>query len=75
MPNEQIGRCRKLLTSLKMRVPLQVMKAVIMEDIPLDYGPWRSLSKQGMSLIKRLLCRTPEDRITAEEALHHPWFA
>lgn len=52
-----------------------VMEAVIQKDIPMDYGPWKSLSKEGHQLINAMLQRTAENRISAEEALRHPWFA
>ena len=51
------------------------MKAVIMEDIPLDYGPWLSVSPEGLHFLQRLLVRDPAQRATALEALEHPWFA
>ncbi|BDA42700.1 Calcium-dependent protein kinase 17 [Coccomyxa sp. Obi] len=52
----------------------EVMKAVIMEDIPVDYGPWLSVSPEGLSLLQGLLTRDPTQRLTAVEALQHPWF-
>ena len=53
----------------------EVMKAVIMEDIPLDYGPWLSMSPEGLHFLQRLLQRDPAQRASALEALEHPWFA
>lgn len=50
------------------------MKAVIMEDIPVDYGPWLSVSPEGLDLLQGLLMRDPAQRLTAVEALEHPWF-
>ena len=50
------------------------MKAVIMEDIPLDYGPWLSVSPECRHFLQRLLQRDPTQRATALEALEHPWF-
>ncbi len=50
------------------------MKAVIMEDIPLDYGPWLSVSPECLHFLQRLLQRDPTQRATALEALEHPWF-
>jgi calcium-dependent protein kinase len=34
---------------------------------------WRNISKRGKNFIKRLLVRNPQERMSAEEAQHHPW--
>jgi calcium-dependent protein kinase len=51
-----------------------VMEAVIQKNIPMDYGPWKSFSQEGFQLINALLQRDAGARISAEEALQHPWF-
>lgn len=50
------------------------MKAVIMDNIPLDYGPWLACSPECLDFLKGLLMRDPAQRMTATEALEHPWF-
>ena len=50
------------------------MKAVIMDNIPLDYGPWLTCSPECIDFLKGLLMRDPAQRMTATEALEHPWF-
>ena len=50
------------------------MKAVIMDNIPLDYGPWLTCSPECLDVLKGLLMRDPAQRMTATEALEHPWF-
>ena len=35
---------------------------------------WNNISLEGRDLIQRLLAYNPEERITAGEALSHPWF-
>ncbi|CAL5219552.1 g1406 [Coccomyxa viridis] len=52
----------------------EVMKAVIMDNIPLDYGPWLTCSPECLDFLKGLLMRDPAQRMTATEALEHPWF-
>lgn len=38
-------------------------------------GPvWKNISKEGIELVKRMLKFDAESRITAQEALNHPWF-
>lgn len=53
----------------------EVMKSVIVDEIDYSYGPWRSMSAAGLDLIQRLLTRDPLQRVSATEALRHPWFA
>ncbi len=50
------------------------MKSVIMDNIPLDYGPWLSSSPEGLDFLQGLLTRDPAQRLTAVQALEHPWF-
>ena len=66
--------CRASVEQCRTRSLEEVMKAVIMEDIPVDYGPWLSVSPEGLSLLQGLLTRDPTQRLTAVEALQHPWF-
>lgn len=39
-----------------------------------DDPKWKLISNQAIDLVKRLLVVDPKDRITAQEALKHPWF-
>lgn len=50
------------------------MKAVITDEIPINYGPWLRLSPEGLQLVQQLLMRDPSQRITAADALQHSWF-
>ncbi len=51
-----------------------VMRAVTMENIPFDFGAFLDMSPEGLHLLKGLLQRDPAKRITAKEAINHPWF-
>jgi calcium-dependent protein kinase len=62
------------LDDCRTRTLEEVMNSVIAADIPLDYGPWLIMSNQGLDLFQRLTHRDPGRRITAAEALEHPWF-
>jgi serine/threonine protein kinase len=42
--------------------------------IPVNYGPWLKFSSEGKDLLLRLLTRNRRDRISAKQALQHPWF-
>ena len=50
------------------------MRAVIMDPIPINYGPWLSMSAEGICFLKGLMLRDPSMRMSAAEALEHPWF-
>ena len=34
---------------------------------------WKNISPTGRNFVKRLLIKNPEKRMTAVEALKHPW--
>lgn len=36
---------------------------------------WKKLSPLSRELVERLLCKDPDKRLSANEALQHPWFA
>jgi len=36
---------------------------------------WARISKNGKSLLRKLLKKKPDSRFTIEEALAHPWFS
>lgn len=51
-----------------------IFKAVLKADPNFDDPPWPSLSSESKDLVKRLLHKDPEKRMTAAQALSHPWF-
>lgn len=50
-----------------------IMKKVEKGKYDISKGVWKTISKEGKDLIKKLLTYDPDDRISAEEALQHPW--
>ena len=52
----------------------EIMENVAEGNYDLESSPFNKLSKNSIDLIKRLLTMDPEQRITAEQALNHPWF-
>ena len=42
--------------------------------IDLQHAPWLHISPSGLDLLAGLLQRDPAQRLTASEALQHPWF-
>lgn len=45
-----------------------------MDPIPINYGPWLSMSEEGLAFLQCLMLRNPAQRISAADALSHPWF-
>jgi serine/threonine protein kinase len=43
-------------------------------DITFEDSVWNRISNEGKDLTKKLVERDPELRISAKEALSHPWF-
>ena len=52
----------------------EVMRATIMDPIPINYGPWLSMSEEGLNFLQSLMLRNPAQRLSAVQALEHPWF-
>lgn len=63
------------LDECKTRTLDEVMKAVIVEEVTFDYGPWKTLSPAGLDFVQSLLQRDPAQRMTVADALRHPWLA
>ncbi len=52
----------------------EVMRSVLGDPVPLSGGVWASKSAACVDLLAGLLDRDPGSRLTAADALEHPWF-
>ena len=52
----------------------EIMDNVKIGEYDLVSPPFNKLSQNGKDLIKKLLTKSIQQRISAEEALNHPWF-
>ncbi|XVE93328.1 hypothetical protein REPUB_Repub01dG0182500 [Reevesia pubescens] len=50
-----------------------IFRAVLKADPNFDEAPWPSLSSDAKDFVKRLLNKDPRKRMTAAQALSHPW--
>ncbi|MED6120099.1 CDPK- kinase 5 [Stylosanthes scabra] len=50
-----------------------IFRAVLKADPSFDEPPWPSLSTEAKDFVKRLLNKDPRKRISAAQALSHPW--
>ncbi|KAL1336978.1 hypothetical protein HN51_031428 [Arachis hypogaea] len=50
-----------------------IFRAVLKADPSFDEAPWPSLSTEAKDFVKRLLNKDPRKRISASQALSHPW--
>lgn len=50
-----------------------IFRAVLKADPSFDEPPWPSLSSEAKDFVKRLLNKDPRKRMTASQALSHPW--
>ncbi|XP_028760474.1 CDPK-related kinase 5 [Neltuma alba] len=50
-----------------------IFRAVLKADPTFDEPPWPSLSAEAKDFVKRLLIKDPRKRMTAAQALSHPW--
>lgn len=53
----------------------EVAKAVTEAPICYDYGSWLSMSAEGLDFIQGCLTPDPDERMTEDEALEHPWLS
>ena len=51
-----------------------IFKMVAKGKYSFDYPEWDGISPQAKDLISKMLQVDPQHRISAEEALRHPWF-
>ena len=52
----------------------EILRKVEIGMYQLDGSPWNDLSSEAIDLLRRLLNYNPNTRISAAEALEHPWF-
>ena len=52
----------------------EIMDKVAKGEYDLESSPFDTLSSSGKDLINKLLIMDPQKRISAQEALSHPWF-
>ncbi|XP_016508430.1 CDPK-related kinase 5 [Nicotiana tabacum] len=50
-----------------------IFRAVLKADPSFDEQPWPTLSSEAKDFVKRLLNKDPRKRMTAAQALGHPW--
>ena len=51
-----------------------IIHKILHSEVHYDYGTWSQISHEGRDLVQRLLCKSPNDRISMENAHKHPWF-
>uniref|UniRef100_A0A1B6I5R0 Protein kinase domain-containing protein n=2 Tax=Homalodisca TaxID=139475 RepID=A0A1B6I5R0_9HEMI len=57
----------------KDRSPLPVVEQIVRVSYSMSGPEWRGVSPQAASLIRRMLKADPNQRITIEQILAHPW--
>ena len=53
----------------------EIFRNVMKQDLTFDPADWNRISSQAKDLVKKMLNKDPETRITANACLEHPWFA
>jgi len=54
-------------------VEREVARQTIYESVEFCKPIWEKISKEAINFIERLLVKDPENRMTLEQALEHPW--
>ena len=52
----------------------EIQRKVLKGDFSFKHAEWETVSKEAKDLIKVLLNTDPQKRLSAAEALNHPWF-
>eukprot|EP00884_Botryococcus_braunii_P017194 jgi/Botrbrau1/4158/Bobra.0192s0026.1 len=55
------------------RSPFLIMSAILSEEVPFEGPEWRHVSAKAIDFLNRLLDRDYNTRMSAAEALQHPW--
>ena len=51
----------------------QLSQQILRAEVSFEKPVWKGVSDMAKDLIRRLIVRDPAHRLTAEEALQHPW--
>lgn len=51
----------------------QLSQQILRAEVSFEKPVWKGVSDMAKDLIRRLIVRDPAQRLTAEEALQHPW--
>ncbi|KAJ8772598.1 hypothetical protein K2173_027775 [Erythroxylum novogranatense] len=50
-----------------------IFEAILDYDLDLESSPWPYISSSAKDLVRKMLTKDPKRRITASQALEHPW--
>ncbi|OMJ84128.1 hypothetical protein SteCoe_14819 [Stentor coeruleus] len=51
----------------------EIYRSIIHEELNTNSHEFKHISSQGIDLIQKLLVKNPKNRLSAEQALSHPW--
>lgn len=53
----------------------KIARETVYKQVSFSHPIWLSVSNDAKDLISKLLTKKPQDRLTIQQALDHPWFA
>ena len=68
-----LGIILYILLSGKMPFNAKDTMGILEEEVTFPHQQWRFVSTEAQNLICRMLVKSPDDRLTVGEVLHHPW--
>ena len=60
---------------LAFRYERDVLLAIIKNEVDFESGPWKAFGDDAKDFVRRLLEREEKKRMTAEEAVRHPFLS
>ena len=54
--------------------PQELLESVLDATYSMDESDWKYFSENAKDMVSKLLVKDPSKRLTAGEALKHPWF-
>jgi len=53
----------------------EIFENIMHDDLIFDYPEFENISEEAIDLMKKMIVKEPSQRLTASQALRHPWFA
>lgn len=53
----------------------EIFNKIVSSELVFDVNKWKNISEDAIDFIKKSMIKSPEKRLSAREAVSHPWFS